>query len=79
MEDSRNCMQSTNTAGNKTNHVSGRFKRNSDNFDQGGGPMLAQHHSYLGEGSGAIPEFPEICFNTPLPDDCSMEDVDTLR
>lgn len=30
-------------------------------------------------GSGAIPDFPEIHFASPLPDDCSLEDVDTLR
>lgn len=65
-------------SGNKGNHASGRFKRNSDNFDPSA-PLLSQHHGYLGEGSGAIPDFPDILFNSSLPDECSMEDVDTLR
>lgn len=83
LEDNRSpgtCMQNSNAtaASGKGNHGSGRYKRNSENFDPAA-PLLSQHHGYLGEGSGAIPEFPEIHFSQPLPDDCSMEDVDTLR
>ncbi|KAJ8888251.1 hypothetical protein PR048_007738 [Dryococelus australis] len=44
-------------------------------------PQHVQHHQYLGDGSGAIPDFPEIEFNPrlSLPEDCTLEDVDTLR
>ncbi|CAG2065744.1 unnamed protein product, partial [Timema podura] len=40
-----------------------------------------QHHQYLGDGAGAIPDFPEIDFSPglSLPEDCTLEDVDTLR
>ncbi|XP_046424208.1 DNA-binding protein RFX2 isoform X3 [Neodiprion pinetum] len=40
-----------------------------------------QYHQYLGEASGAIPEFPEIdvCHGSTLPDDCTLEDIDTFR
>ncbi|KAK7872728.1 hypothetical protein R5R35_011870 [Gryllus longicercus] len=40
-----------------------------------------QHHQYLGDGAGAIPEFPDIDFSPglTLPEDCTLEDVDTLR
>uniref|UniRef100_A0A182N6S4 RFX-type winged-helix domain-containing protein n=1 Tax=Anopheles dirus TaxID=7168 RepID=A0A182N6S4_9DIPT len=34
---------------------------------------------YLGDPSGAIPQFPIIDMIHPLPDDITMEDVDTLR
>lgn len=34
---------------------------------------------YLGDGNGAIPNFPEIQFTGSLPGDCTLEDVDTLR
>ncbi|KAF4525703.1 hypothetical protein B566_EDAN011495, partial [Ephemera danica] len=43
-------------------------------------PQLPQHHQYLGEASAAIPMFPEIDFaGLELPEDCTYEDVDTLR
>ncbi|XP_063230832.1 DNA-binding protein RFX2-like isoform X2 [Bacillus rossius redtenbacheri] len=44
-------------------------------------PQHLQHHQYLGDGSGAIPDFPEIDFSPglSLPEDCTLEDVDTLR
>ncbi|XP_048505807.1 DNA-binding protein RFX2 isoform X13 [Athalia rosae] len=40
-----------------------------------------QYHQYLGEASGAIPEFPEIDVGhgSALPDDCTLEDIDTFR
>lgn len=41
--------------------------------------VLSQHIAYLGDGSNAIPNFPEINFTTALPDDCGYEDVDTLK
>ncbi|CAO1427183.1 unnamed protein product [Diamesa tonsa] len=34
---------------------------------------------FLGDGSGAIPEFPHFSLPHPLPDDVTLEDVDTLR
>lgn len=42
--------------------------------------LQSQHHQFLGDGSSAIPDFPEISFtNGGLPDDCSLDDVDTFR
>ncbi|XP_078043756.1 regulatory transcription factor Rfx isoform X4 [Augochlora pura] len=40
-----------------------------------------QFHQYLGEASGAIPEFPEIIVShgSSLPEDCTLEDIDTFR
>lgn len=56
------------------------FKRNSDSSDsQGSNGALLQHAAYLGDGSNAIPSFPDIHFSEPLPDDCGFEDVDTLK
>lgn len=58
------------------------FKRNSDSTDlsaSGGGGVLSQHIAYLGDGSNAIPAFPDIKFTQPLPDDCGFEDIDTLK
>ncbi|XP_021921953.1 transcription factor RFX3-like [Zootermopsis nevadensis] len=39
------------------------------------------HHQFLGDGSGEIHDFPEIEFppGFVLPEDCTLEDVDTLR
>ncbi|XP_066992717.1 DNA-binding protein RFX2 isoform X2 [Anabrus simplex] len=44
-------------------------------------PQHTHHHQYLGDGSNAIPEFPDIEFSPglTLPDDCTLEDVDTFR
>lgn len=56
------------------------FKRNSDSCDsQSSNGALLQHAAYLGDGSNAIPSFPDIQFAEPLPDDCGYEDVDTLK
>ncbi|KAK9301766.1 hypothetical protein QLX08_005969 [Tetragonisca angustula] len=40
-----------------------------------------QYHQYLGEANGAIPEFPEIIVGhgSSLPEDCTLEDIDTFR
>lgn len=40
-----------------------------------------QYHQYLGEASGAIPDFPEIFIghDSSLPEDCTFEDIDTFR
>lgn len=39
------------------------------------------NHEYLGDGTNAIPEFPDIELPAgySLPEDCSIEDVDTFR
>uniref|UniRef100_A0A1B6DL58 RFX-type winged-helix domain-containing protein n=1 Tax=Clastoptera arizonana TaxID=38151 RepID=A0A1B6DL58_9HEMI len=41
----------------------------------------SHNHQFLGDGSGAIPDFPDIetTENITLPEDCTLEDVDTLR
>ena len=40
-----------------------------------------QYHQYIGEASNAIPEFPDIIVGhgSSLPDDCTLEDIDTFR
>ncbi|XP_067209809.1 DNA-binding protein RFX2 isoform X3 [Linepithema humile] len=40
-----------------------------------------QYHQYLGGASGAIPDFPEIFIthDSSLPEDCTLEDIDTFR
>ncbi|KYM94974.1 Transcription factor RFX3 [Cyphomyrmex costatus] len=40
-----------------------------------------QYHQYLGEASGAIPDFPDIFIShdSSLPEDCTLEDIDTFR
>lgn len=40
-----------------------------------------QYQQYLGEAGSAIPEFPEIIVGhgSSLPEDCSLEDIDTFR
>lgn len=56
------------------------FKRNSDSSDsQTSNGTLLQHAAYLGDGSNAIPNFPDIQFSERLPEDCGYEDVDTLK
>ncbi|XP_019763070.2 DNA-binding protein RFX2 isoform X1 [Dendroctonus ponderosae] len=56
------------------------FKRNSDSSDsQSSNGTLLQHAAYLGDGSNAIPNFPDIQFSERLPEDCGYEDVDTLK
>lgn len=61
----------------KTQGTARSFKRNLDSADPSS--VAVQHLSYLGDGSNAIPSFPEIDFTTQLPEDCAYEDVDTLR
>lgn len=42
--------------------------------------LQSQHHQFLGDGSSAIPEFPDITFrNGTLPSDCTLDDVDTFK
>ncbi|XP_049823051.1 DNA-binding protein RFX2 isoform X2 [Aethina tumida] len=57
------------------------FKRNNSDASEHSVPStaLSQHLNYLGDGTNAIPIFPDIQFSEPLPDDLGYEDVDTLR
>lgn len=56
------------------------YKRSADSMEQGLNPgVTPQHLNYLGDGSNAIPHFPDINFSAPLPDECSYDDVDTLK
>ncbi|XP_016841053.1 DNA-binding protein RFX2 isoform X4 [Nasonia vitripennis] len=52
---------------------------NNSNISSNASPP--QYHQYLGEASCAIPEFPEIVVGhgSSLPEDCTLEDVDTFR
>lgn len=70
-----------NGAGGKVSSSSGRgYKRNHDNMESSmSASIISQHLNYLGDGTNAIPMFPEIHFSCALPDDCGYEDVDTLR
>jgi regulatory factor X 1/2/3 len=38
-----------------------------------------QYQQYFGEASRAIPDFPEIFIGSSLPEDCTLEDIDTFR
>lgn len=72
-------LNTANTSGKAQGTVR-PFKRNSDASDASVSiSVLSQHVTYLGDGSNAIPAFPDIRFTEPLPDDCGFEDVDTLR
>jgi len=42
-------------------------------------PQISQHQQYLGEATSAIPDLPNIEVMSPLPDQCTLEDVDTFR
>nr|XP_023015376.1 DNA-binding protein RFX2 isoform X2 [Leptinotarsa decemlineata] len=77
-QSSRVVLNTTNTTGKAQGTVR-PFKRNSDPSDSITNSTLSQHVSYLGDGSSAIPAFPDIHFSQPLPEDCGFEDVDTLK
>ncbi|CAH1115416.1 unnamed protein product [Psylliodes chrysocephalus] len=77
-QNSRVVLNSSNTNGKAQGTVR-PFKRSSDASDSVIGSALSQHVAYLGDGSTAIPAFPDIQFNEPLPEDCGYEDVDTLK
>lgn len=75
---SRNVSNSSGVSGKSQGVRS--FKRVSDSGDPSVSvSVLSQHLSYLGDGSNAIPHFPEIHFSGPLPEDIGYEDVDTLK
>ncbi|XP_059485461.1 DNA-binding protein RFX2 isoform X2 [Neocloeon triangulifer] len=42
-------------------------------------PQISQHQQYLGEASTAVPDFPNIEVVIQLPEQCTLEDVDTFR
>ncbi|XP_017778326.1 PREDICTED: transcription factor RFX3 isoform X1 [Nicrophorus vespilloides] len=76
----RSMPSSANMHGKVGGNVNRSFKRSNDSMDQGVSITVnTQHQAYLGDGSNAIPNFPDINFSTPLPDDCSYDDVDTLK
>ncbi|XP_050511778.1 DNA-binding protein RFX2 isoform X1 [Diabrotica virgifera virgifera] len=76
-QSSRVVLSSNNTNGKAQGTVR-PFKRSSDSSDSINSG-LSQHVAYLGDGSSAIPAFPDIQFREPLPEDCGYEDVDTLK
>lgn len=56
------------------------YKRNSDPSDSSVSvSVITQHLSYLGDGSNALPNFPDIHFLDGLPEECSIDDVDTFK
>lgn len=81
IEDSSNrVVLNSNSSSGKAQGTIRPFKRNSDSSDsQSSNGTLLQHAAYLGDGSNAIPAFPDIQFIEALPDDCGFEDVDTLK
>lgn len=80
MEDySSKVVLTSNTSGKAQGTVR-PIKRSSDSGDATlSVSVLSQHISYLGDGSNAIPPFPDIQFAEPLPDHCCFDDVDTLK
>ncbi|XP_066247935.1 transcription factor RFX3 isoform X2 [Euwallacea similis] len=80
-EDSSNrVVVNSNSSSGKAQGTIRPFKRSPDSSEtQGFNGTLLQHAAYLGDGSNAIPVFPDIQFSEPLPEDCGFEDVDTLK
>ncbi|XP_018326811.1 DNA-binding protein RFX2 isoform X2 [Agrilus planipennis] len=81
VEDSstRNLSGATTVSGKVSNNMNRNFKRNSDADPSVPISPITQHLSYLGDGSNAIPNFPDMHFMAGLPEDCSVEDVDTFK
>ncbi|XP_031349815.1 transcription factor RFX3 isoform X4 [Photinus pyralis] len=77
---SRSVSGSTSMSSKVSGNGNRSFKRNSDAADTSVSvSVITQHLSYLGDGSNALPNFPSIHFTEGLPDDCSLEDVDTFK
>lgn len=75
----RSVPASTNMS-NKVSCGSRGFKRNNDSIESTVSVnVISQHLAYLGDGSNAIPNFPDILFNCALPDECGYDDIDTLK
>ncbi|KRT83867.1 hypothetical protein AMK59_4890, partial [Oryctes borbonicus] len=71
---------SSGISGKASGNANRGFKRNSDSSDNTVSVgVISQHLSYLGDGSNAIPNFPNIIFTSALPKECSYDDVDTLK
>lgn len=80
MEDTGSRVVLTSNSSGKQQGTVRPFKRSNDSNDPTlSASVLSQHISYLGDGSNAIPAFPDIQFTEPLPDDCGFDDVDTLK
>ncbi|XP_057664696.1 transcription factor RFX3 isoform X3 [Diorhabda carinulata] len=77
-QSSRVVLNSSSTNGKAQGTVR-PFKRSSESSDSISNSGLSQHIGYLGDGSTAIPVFPDIQFDEPLPDECGFDDVDTLK
>lgn len=73
----RNFQSSSGISGKGAGNTNRGLKRANDCSDSVG--TISQHLSYLGDGSNAIPKFPDIIYSGPLPKDCSYDDVDTLK
>lgn len=72
------------TSSSMSTKVSGNgnrsFKRSSDSTDTSVSvSVITQHLTYLGDGSNALPNFPDIHFIDGLPEECSIDDVDTFK
>ncbi|XP_046995248.1 DNA-binding protein RFX2 isoform X1 [Schistocerca americana] len=56
------------------------YEQSSHHTSLGHCQELHKHHEFLGDSTSAIPDFPEIeMSNVVLPEECTLEDVDTLR
>ncbi|XP_045475337.1 transcription factor RFX3 isoform X3 [Harmonia axyridis] len=79
VDDSGNRVSVASTSSGKPQTTIRPFKRSGESSEATVSLMLSQHITYLGDGSNAIPPFPDMLFNEQLPDDCSFDDVDTLK
>lgn len=79
MDDSGNRLPVASSSAGKPQTTIRPFKRSGESSEATVSLMLSQHIAYLGDGSNAIPGFPDMIFNEQLPDDCSFDDVDTLK
>ncbi|XP_030767299.1 DNA-binding protein RFX2-like [Sitophilus oryzae] len=80
VEDSSSRVVLTSNSSGKAQGTVRPFKRNSESSEhQTSNGALLQHAAYLGDGSNAIPVFPDMHFTEQLPGDCGYEDVDTLK
>ncbi|XP_023723000.1 DNA-binding protein RFX2 isoform X3 [Cryptotermes secundus] len=72
-------------SGNGAQKIENQYEQNTNHSansnHSNSSPQHPHHHQYLGDGSGAIPDFPDIDFppGLALPEDCTLEDVDTFR
>lgn len=85
-EDGRRSLSSSTNPTKRSKFVNQKaestYENNShNNANVSSNTTIPQYHQYLGEASIAIPEFPEIIVGhgSTLPDDCTLEDIDTFR